>query len=81
MEASIEISMYPLNSEYLDPIQNFIDRLHEHPTIEVRTNTLSTQLFGSLDDLMDVLKSEIAVSYQNEGKATFVLKILKGNLA
>jgi uncharacterized protein YqgV (UPF0045/DUF77 family) len=81
MEASVEISMYPLNNDYLDPIQNFIDRLNEHPTIEVRTNTLSTQLFGKLDDLMDVLKSEIALTYQKEGKAVFVLKILKGNLA
>ena len=81
MEASIEISMYPLTSQYLSPIQDFIDRLNHHPSIKIRTNELSTQLFGPLDVLMDILKSEIATSYQGDDKAIFVLKILKGNLS
>lgn len=79
MMASIEISMYPLRADYLAPIQDFIDRLHNHHNITVRTNSLSTQIFGELPVLMDLLKNEIAASFAQEGQQIFVLKILNGN--
>ena len=59
MKASIEISLYPLSSDYKTRIVNFIKRMRSHDDIEVVTNGMSSQLFGEYDVLMDVIKSEL----------------------
>ena len=35
MKTSIEISYYPLNKEYKDPIKNFIESLKQNENIEI----------------------------------------------
>ncbi len=35
MRASIEISLYPLRSDFIPPIQRFIDRLNADPRLVV----------------------------------------------
>lgn len=52
MNASIEISMYPLIPKYEKPIQNFIDRLNENKNLTIKTNTMSTQIFGDYEEIM-----------------------------
>ena len=48
MQISIEVSLYPLNENFISPIDNFISCLKKYDSIEVRTNNMSTQLFGEL---------------------------------
>lgn len=79
MRASIEISMYPLQNDFIPPITDFIERLNQNPDVEVHTNALSTQFFGDFDVLMDLLKQEIGQSFTNGGQQIFVLKILNGH--
>ena len=74
MKASIDISLYPLTSEYEEVITNFILDLRKRPGIKVETNGLSTQLFGDYDTLMDILKEDIGRVFE-ERKAVFVLKL------
>jgi uncharacterized protein YqgV (UPF0045/DUF77 family) len=81
MKLSVEISKYPLKGEYIPSIQDFIDRLNLHPELQVITNTMSTQVFGDYDRLMDVLKQEIRQSYEKFGRAIFVCKFIEGDLA
>lgn len=81
MNLSIEISMYPLKDEYIPAIQDFIDRLNGHPQLRVVTNTMSTQVFGDYDLLMDTLKTEMRASYQKYGRAIFVCKFIDGDLS
>ncbi|MFA0812858.1 YkoF family thiamine/hydroxymethylpyrimidine-binding protein [Microbulbifer epialgicus] len=81
MRLSVEISMYPLKDEYIRSIQAFIDRLNNHPELRVITNTMSTQIFGDYDMLMDVLKLEMRRSYEQFGRAIFVCKFIDGDLA
>ncbi|MFC6633721.1 YkoF family thiamine/hydroxymethylpyrimidine-binding protein [Microbulbifer taiwanensis] len=81
MKLSVEISMYPLKDEYIPSIQDFIDRLNSHPGLRVITNTMSTQIFGDYDLLMDVLKQEMRESYEQHGRAIFVCKFIDGDLA
>lgn len=76
MRASIEISLYPLRSDYIPPIQGFIDRLNADPLLVVETNTMSTQIFGELAYLMEVLAREMATTFANDGTAIFVMKVL-----
>ncbi|KKK72708.1 hypothetical protein LCGC14_2901150, partial [marine sediment metagenome] len=79
MKLSVEISKYPLHQDYIPFIQGFIDRLNEYDDLKVITNTLSTQIFGDYDLVMQVLNTEIKRSYEEFGKAIFVCKFLSGD--
>lgn len=81
MKLSVEISMYPLKDEFIPAIQNFIDRLNTHPELQVLTNTMSTQIFGDYDLVMDVIKQEMRKSYEEFGRAIFVCKFIDGDLS
>lgn len=81
MQIAVEISMYPLSHDYEDPILDFIRGLHKHPGIQIATNDLSTQLTGEYDAVMQALTAELKESFQEETKASFVLKILNVGIA
>jgi uncharacterized protein YqgV (UPF0045/DUF77 family) len=76
MDIGVEISLYPLNAEYIPPIQDFIDRLNLAPRLKVVTNSMSTQVFGSYDDVFNVLVKEIRGTFEKNAKAVFVMKVL-----
>ena len=78
MRTAVEISMYPLNSDYLSRIQAFIDRLNTYPELVVRTNSLSTQIWGALDRVLAILAEEIARSAVGAPQLVFVMKVLPG---
>lgn len=80
MELSVEISKYPLADDYIPAIKDFIDRLHAIEGLSVVGNTMSTQVFGDYDLVMDTLKEEIRRSYEQFGKAIFVCKFIGANL-
>jgi len=46
LEIAVEMSLYPLTSEFIPTIKDFIDRLNTHGDLRVVTNSLSTQVFG-----------------------------------
>ena len=79
MQISIEISLYPLSENFISPIENFISRLKKYDSIEVRTNNISTQLFGEFDDLIKILKVEMEKTFKNETNSAFNLKIVNGD--
>jgi uncharacterized protein YqgV (UPF0045/DUF77 family) len=76
MEIGVEISLYPLNAEFIPPIQDFIDRLNLGARLKVVTNSMSTQVFGNYDDVFSVLVREIRTTFENNAKAVFVMKVL-----
>ena len=76
MEIGVEISLYPLNANYIPPIQDFIDRLNANRRFKIVTNSMSTQVFGAYDDVFDVLVREIRETFEHNDKAVFVMKVL-----
>jgi hypothetical protein len=76
MDIAVEISLYPLDADYIPPIQDFIDRLRAHPGLKVVTNHLSTQVFGAHDRIFEVLRQEMGASFAAGGKAIFVTKFI-----
>jgi uncharacterized protein YqgV (UPF0045/DUF77 family) len=78
MRAAVEISMYPLTGEYRPPIQAFIDRLNTHSELTVRTNSLATQIWGPLDQIMQVLTEEMTQAAGGAAQLVFVMKVLPG---
>lgn len=80
MQLSVEISKYPLADDYIGPIKGFIEQLHQYPQVKVLTNTMSTQLFGDYDDVMQALQACIKWSFAEYGKVVFVCKFIHGDL-
>lgn len=80
LQASVDISLYPLNADYIPAIAEFIDRIGQYPKVRITRNDLSTQLFGDYDDIMDILKTEIRTSWEKWGKGVFVIKFLMDDL-
>jgi uncharacterized protein YqgV (UPF0045/DUF77 family) len=78
MRAAVEISMYPLTGDYLAPIQAFIDRLNTHPGLRVLTNSLATQIWGPMDQIMRVLTEEMTRAAAGAPQLVFVMKVLPG---
>jgi uncharacterized protein YqgV (UPF0045/DUF77 family) len=76
---SVEISYYPLNEEYKIPIKDFIGRMKSYEILNVRTNTISTQIFGEYHDVMLALTAEINKSFDLP-HSVFVLKIINADL-
>lgn len=79
MKTSVEISYYPLHDEYIPPIREFIDRLNEYPRLIVKTNGMSTQVFGEYFELMEILTKEIHKSFEVP-HSVFLLKIVNADL-
>jgi uncharacterized protein YqgV (UPF0045/DUF77 family) len=78
MRTAVEISMYPLAGDYRPLIQAFIDRLNTYPEVEVLTNTLSTQIWGQLDRVMEILAEEMRRAAVAGPQPIFVMKVLPG---
>jgi len=80
MQISVEISKYPLADNYIPAIKDFIDRLNQVSGLRVITNTMSTQVFGEHNLLMNTLRDEMQRSWEEHGKAIFVCKFIGINL-
>jgi uncharacterized protein YqgV (UPF0045/DUF77 family) len=80
MDIGVEISLYPLKADFLPAIRAFLARLNSHPQLKVVTNSMSTQVFGGYDEVMQVLQRELRGTFAELGehsdKAVFVMKVL-----
>jgi len=75
MKVAVDISLYPLDADFIPPIKDVIDRLNEHDELEVWTNAMSTQVIGEFDEVMDALKKEIGTTFEQIPKGVFVMKM------
>ena len=80
MDVSVEISLYPLNNEYIPPIQDFIDRVNDAEGLTVKTNVMSTQVFGNYEKVMSCLTDHMKETFEKHGENVFVMKVLPGDL-
>jgi uncharacterized protein YqgV (UPF0045/DUF77 family) len=80
MRTAIEISLYPLDADYIPPIKDFIDRLNRYPELHVTTNAMSTQIAGEHARLFEILGKETAASFAGHGRKVFVMKVLGGTV-
>jgi uncharacterized protein YqgV (UPF0045/DUF77 family) len=79
MKIVAEISMYPLKEQYIQPIQEFIDRLNTYKNIKVITTATSTTVCGEYLPTMQMLSEEMQRSHEKIGQAIFVCKFLNGD--
>jgi len=79
VSVSVDISLYPLKENFITPIDDFIASLQKYENIEIRTNSISTQLFGEYDTIMDILKKEISKTFDIEKNVVLNVKIVNGD--
>lgn len=80
MKCSVEISMYPLDVNYIEPIIFFIKNLKRHPLISLETNGMSTQIFGDYDNVMTAIQKEMKNSFLLQEKVVFNMKVINAHL-
>jgi uncharacterized protein YqgV (UPF0045/DUF77 family) len=78
MFVSVQLSQYPLQDDYKDPIRELIARL-ESSGLEVYPGRMSTELFGEYDEVMQVVSDAMKWSFETWGKSVFVAKIMEGD--
>lgn len=78
MHIAVEISLYPLDTNYIPSIKAFIDRLNTYPEINVITNSMSTQVSGEHRRVFEILGKETEITFGETGRKVFVMKVLGG---
>jgi len=80
MDIGVEISLYPLRADFTPAIGDFLARLGTHAGLRVETNSMSTQLFGSYETVMEAVRRELRVTFETAAeradKAVFVMKVM-----
>jgi uncharacterized protein YqgV (UPF0045/DUF77 family) len=80
VDIGVEISLYPLQAEFAPVIHDFIGRLRSEGRFRVVSNSLSTQVFGPYDEVMETLRRELRATFTGlettSDKAVFVMKVI-----
>jgi uncharacterized protein YqgV (UPF0045/DUF77 family) len=79
MDIGVDISLYPLKAKYLPDIHRFLERLNADRRLRVVTNSMSTQVFGGFEQVMDTLREALHATLEPMGagpeRAVFVIKV------
>jgi uncharacterized protein YqgV (UPF0045/DUF77 family) len=78
MRIAIDISLYPLDADFVPPIKDFIERLNRRSGLRVETNAMSTQVAGEHDVVFAALADETRTTFASNSRAVFVMKVLGG---
>jgi uncharacterized protein YqgV (UPF0045/DUF77 family) len=76
MKLSAEITMYPLQDDYLPAIKAIIDKLNTYEGLNIETFPSTTLIVGDYDEVMAALGDAMKWSVEACGKAVFVTKFL-----
>ena len=80
MQVSVDLSLYPLQDDYIPVIIDFIHRVQAHEGVDVVRNQMTTQLFGEYGRVMAVLTEELRHSFETHGNSVIVAKIVNGDV-
>lgn len=73
MKITLDISYYPLQNDFILPIDNFIEAVRKKG-IEVEVGRMSTSMVGDYDFIMSTLK-ELMGEFMEKYPSVFNLKI------
>jgi uncharacterized protein YqgV (UPF0045/DUF77 family) len=80
VDIGVEISLYPLEADFVPAIREFLERLGRATGLRIVTNSMSTQVFGAYEEVMEALRRELRTTFETlalrADKAVFVMKVL-----
>ncbi len=80
MNVTVDIALYPLDSDYKPAIKDFIRALRSHTGLELVTNQMSTQLRGEFSDVTAALNECMFKTMQGKSRVIFVARYLNADL-
>jgi uncharacterized protein YqgV (UPF0045/DUF77 family) len=78
MMLSAEITLYPLQDDYLPIIKAFIEKLAATASVKRETFPTCTVLTGEYDEVIALIATMMKWSHETLGKSVFVVKFLPG---
>jgi len=75
-----DISMYPLSTDYIPAIVEFIKSLRVRDGLEVVTNQLSTQLRGEFEAVTGAISDGMKTVMTGPEKVVFTVKYINADL-
>ena len=79
MTVSLEITLYPLTTDYLTIIDGFLHRIH-NSGLTVVTDGMSTQVFGEYDAVLDAFREALRPSFELEQVVSVSIKLINSDL-
>ena len=76
MDITAELSVYPLVDDFAPIIKSFINDLNKVEGLEVRTQSLSTEIFGEFNLVMDTVKETTKKYFEADPSTILVAKFL-----
>jgi uncharacterized protein YqgV (UPF0045/DUF77 family) len=76
MKLSAEITLYPLQDDYLPVIKRFLEELTARAGVKRETFPTCTVLTGEYDEVLGLIGTMMKWSHENLGKSVFVVKFL-----
>ncbi len=80
MKLTAEMSLYPLQEEYIPVIRAFIEEAAKCPAMTLRTNAMSTQVCGDWDAVFNLVSATLKTNVEQFGKQVLVCKFIPGEL-
>jgi uncharacterized protein YqgV (UPF0045/DUF77 family) len=74
MGITVEISYYPLHSEYQKPVMDFLSGLSENQQLIIEPGVMSTLISGEYDEVMKCLHKTIK-PFMEEYNSVFTIKM------
>ncbi len=78
MRISVELTFSPLQDDFEEHIIKFIKKLRSSG-LTVLENPLSTQVYGSYDEVMAILQIEIKLAFQLMENGLLFMKVVKSD--
>ena len=78
MDISVALTFSPLQDDFEQHIIDFIKKLRASG-LTILENPLSTQVFGSYDEVMEVLNTEIKTAFELMDRGLLFMKIVKSD--
>lgn len=78
MDISVELTLTPLQTDFEPAIIHFIKSLR-NSGLTVLENPLSTQVYGTYDEVMGVLQKEMKIALEAIEAGVLLMKIVKTN--
>lgn len=78
MNISVELTLTPIQDDYEPAIINFIKSLRSSG-LRVKETPLSTQVYGSYDEVMELLQKEMKVALEAVDRGLIYMKIVKSD--
>jgi uncharacterized protein YqgV (UPF0045/DUF77 family) len=74
MEITVEISYYPLDKEFEQPVLDYINSLQKESKVKVEPGHMSTIIAGDYDDVMKLLTESIR-PFMEKMPSVFAMRI------